>query len=199
MMKLRPPTPQVRVEGDRDTGLIDPCPLCPPPSTTPGGGQRRQNRYLSPCVSLVPQQQCIASYTHGDTPPVGLLHIFGDGFQAESLGFRMLERPPPPDKARRRRGIRSRSAARGRRGDWFHRREITAVIRARPTDDRGDRGAAGRARGLADRRRRGGWTSHRRLSRSGPTGPFCRPRSSAVEAVPRAAACGDPYCAGAHA
>ena len=86
--------------------------------------------------------------------PVGLLHIFGDGFQAESLGFRMLERPPPPDKARRRRGIRSRSAARGRRGDWFHRREITAVIRARPTDDRGDRGAAGRARGLADRRRR---------------------------------------------
>jgi hypothetical protein len=115
------------------------------------------------------------------------------------IDFRMLERPPPPDKARRRRGIRSRSAARSRRGDWFWRREITAIIRARPTDDRGDRGAAGRARGLADRRRRGGWTSHRRLSRSGPTGPFCRPRSSAVEAVPRAAACGNPYCAGAHA
>jgi hypothetical protein len=41
----------------------------------------------------------------------------------------MLERPPPPDKARRRRGIRSRSAARSRRGDWFWRREITAIIR----------------------------------------------------------------------
>jgi hypothetical protein len=44
----------------------------------------------------------------------------------------MLERPPPPpDKARHRRGIRSRSAARGRRGDWFWRREITKTVRSR--------------------------------------------------------------------
>jgi len=41
----------------------------------------------------------------------------------------MLTRPP--DKARHRRGIRSRSAARGRRGDWFWRREITKIVRSR--------------------------------------------------------------------
>jgi hypothetical protein len=45
----------------------------------------------------------------------------------------MLTRPPKPpdDKLRHRRSIRSRSAARGRRGDWFWRREITKIVRSR--------------------------------------------------------------------
>jgi hypothetical protein len=48
----------------------------------------------------------------------------------------VLERSPPPDcpdagKQRRRRGVRSRSAARVRRGDYFYKREITRNIRSR--------------------------------------------------------------------
>jgi hypothetical protein len=44
----------------------------------------------------------------------------------------MLDRlPHPPDKQRRRRGVRSRSAARGRRGDYFFHKEVTAAIRSR--------------------------------------------------------------------
>jgi hypothetical protein len=42
----------------------------------------------------------------------------------------MLTRPPDDDQ-KHRRGIRARSAARVRRGDWFWQREITSVIRAR--------------------------------------------------------------------
>jgi hypothetical protein len=52
----------------------------------------------------------------------------------------MLERPPtnPPDvdarvrlRRRHRRDIRTRSAARSRRGDWFWKREVTASDRDR--------------------------------------------------------------------
>jgi hypothetical protein len=51
----------------------------------------------------------------------------------------MLTRPPDDaDEARarrrHRRDIRTRSAARGRRGDWFWKREVTAADRERLVD-----------------------------------------------------------------